>query len=69
MEQVSGSRDFELPRLAYGLEVLRVRFLIKAYYRARVDKIEKYSAAVLDSPELQAGGRWGAVMGGCDGEL
>uniref|UniRef100_A0A7S0WZE6 DNA replication complex GINS protein SLD5 n=1 Tax=Chlamydomonas leiostraca TaxID=1034604 RepID=A0A7S0WZE6_9CHLO len=55
-EQVEGLESAgtqELERMIYSLEVKRVRYLLKLYYRTRLHKIEKYAAAILDD-EAQA---------------
>lgn len=36
------------------LQVKRVRYLLKLYYRTRLKKIEKYAACILDDDSMSA---------------
>ena len=44
--------DFELPRLMYSYELKRVRYLLQAYHRIRLQKIEKFILHVLEKQEI-----------------
>lgn len=43
----------ELARMAYAYEGARARYVLKAYLRTRLLKIEKYMTHVLDVAEVQ----------------
>ncbi|PNW78528.1 hypothetical protein CHLRE_09g393600v5 [Chlamydomonas reinhardtii] len=45
--------DMSLPILCSTLNVNRFRFLLKAYWRARLQKIERFATLILDKQELQ----------------
>lgn len=46
--------DLELPRLMYSYELKRVRYLLQAYHRIRLQKIEKFILHVLEKEEILA---------------
>eukprot|EP00879_Flechtneria_rotunda_P033135 GHRR01036671.1.p2 GENE.GHRR01036671.1~~GHRR01036671.1.p2 ORF type:complete len:106 (+),score=15.81 GHRR01036671.1:1075-1392(+) len=46
-------KEMDLVRQILSHERDRVRYLLKAYLRARLDKIEKYAGAILDSADLR----------------
>lgn len=46
--------EMELPRLMYSYELKRVRYLLQAYLRTRLKKIEKFVLHILENePVLQ----------------
>lgn len=42
----------ELPRLMYSYELKRVRYLLQAYHRTRLRKIEKFILHILEKEEV-----------------
>lgn len=42
----------ELPRLMYSYELKRVRYLLQAYHRTRLSKIEKFILHILEKEEV-----------------
>lgn len=53
-EEARERADMELPRAAWAAELARVRYVLRAYLRARLHKIERHVMAVLDDPRLKA---------------
>lgn len=53
-EEMCNEGERDLARFMMSIEVRRVRFLIKAYYRTRLHKIGTYNVAILDSPHYIA---------------
>ncbi|GFR45241.1 hypothetical protein Agub_g6640 [Astrephomene gubernaculifera] len=45
--------DMSVPILCCTLNNNRFRYLLKAYWRARLQKIERFATLIIDSPELQ----------------
>ncbi|EFJ51271.1 hypothetical protein VOLCADRAFT_116489 [Volvox carteri f. nagariensis] len=45
--------DLSVPILCCTLNINRFRFLLKAYWRARLQKIERFATLILDNNELQ----------------
>lgn len=45
--------DKSLPALCYTLNSQRFRFLLKAYWRTRLHKVERFATLILDDKELQ----------------
>ena len=44
--------QMELPRLMYSYELKRVRYLLQAYHRTRLSKIEKFILHILEREEV-----------------
>ena len=44
--------QMELPRLMYSYELKRVRYLLQAYHRTRLSKIEKFILHILEKEEV-----------------
>lgn len=44
--------EMELPRLMYSYELKRVRYLLQAYHRIRLQKIEKFILHILEKEEI-----------------
>ena len=44
--------EMELPRLMYSYELKRVRYLLQAYHRTRLKKIEKFILHILEKEEV-----------------
>lgn len=44
--------QMELPRLMYSYELKRVRYLLQAYHRTRLSKIEKFILHILEKDEV-----------------
>lgn len=44
--------EMELPRLMYSYELKRVRYLLQAYHRTRLNKIEKFILHILEKEEV-----------------
>ena len=44
--------ELELPRLMYSYELKRVRYLLQAYHRIRLQKIEKFILHILEKEEI-----------------
>ena len=42
----------ELPRLMYSYELKRVRYMLQAYHRTRLSKIEKFILHILEKEEV-----------------
>ncbi|KAF6254114.1 hypothetical protein COO60DRAFT_1703476 [Scenedesmus sp. NREL 46B-D3] len=53
LDGMEGQRDYELVRQVLSYERDRVRFLLKAYLRARLEKIEQYAGSMLDTASLR----------------
>lgn len=47
LDGMEGQRDYELVRQVLSYERDRVRFLLKAYLRARLEKIEQYAGELV----------------------
>ncbi|GIL74505.1 hypothetical protein Vretimale_2204 [Volvox reticuliferus] len=45
--------DMSVPILCCTLNINRFRFLLKAYWRARLQKVERFATLILDNQELQ----------------
>ncbi len=52
-EQLEGDMGAELKRMMLGLEVRRVRYLLKAYHRTRLLKVERFAATIMDNDDLR----------------
>lgn len=46
--------EYELPRLMYSYELKRVRYLLQAYHRIRLQKIEKFILHILEKGDILA---------------
>ena len=44
--------EMELPRLMYSYELKRVRYLLQAYHRIRLQKIEKFILHILEKEDI-----------------
>ena len=44
--------EMELPRLMYSYELKRVRYLLQAYHRIRLNKIEKFILHILEKEDV-----------------
>ncbi|WIA41686.1 hypothetical protein OEZ86_009033 [Tetradesmus obliquus] len=53
IDAMEGQRDYELVRQVLSYEQDRVRFLLKAYLRARLEKIEQSAGSMLDTEALR----------------
>jgi hypothetical protein len=51
IDSMEGQRDYELVRQVLSYERDRVRFLLKAYLRARLEKIEQSAGEIADRDE------------------
>lgn len=53
VELLESDMQNEIRRVVYKMDILRVRYLLKSYLRARLSKIERFAGLVLDTAELQ----------------
>lgn len=53
LQAMEADKEYDLVRQVLSYERDRVRFLLKAYLRARLEKVEAYAGALLDSAALR----------------